>query len=190
MNSKKKGMKVLGPNCMKTIKGGVIIIQDIVIDGCFEESTLITTQAGPKMIKDLDMDQDQVWNPISQQWMAISRKTVSLIKGIAYIITTAKGSVTVTDNHPFMTLTEGLVQASELSEGDVLANGDAGDVIMDVTAFAIDDHMVVHNLVFENAGTEVQNHFVEANGVVSGVLFLQDKIQYKSSVALSTSALG
>lgn len=189
MNSKKKGMKVLDSRCLKTIKGG-IIIEDIIADGCFEETTLIKTNSGQKMIKELDLATDQVWNPINQKWMSLTRKTVTLIEGIVYTVTTNQGSVVVTDNHPFMLAGGEVLQACELNEGDLLDNGGSGDLITGVTASVIEDYMIVHNLVFAGAGVDNADHFVEANGVVSGVLYLQDKVQHRTPVSRSAVELG
>jgi len=42
--------------------------------------------------------------------------------------------------------------------------------------------------VFENATDEVNDHFVEANGVVSGVLFLQKKVIQQTEEAFASFA--
>jgi len=186
MMSNKKGIQSLNSKCMKTIQGGFIIITDDIGGSCFEETTMITTQNGQKMIKDLDMAMDQVWNPMNQKWMKISRKTVSLVKGMAYDIFTEAGQVTVTSNHPFMTIEGEVVQACELTEADSLANGDR---ITKIAAMVIEDYMIVHNLVFTDAGEANEDHFVEANGVVSGVLPLQDKINHRSPLSRAEKVL-
>lgn len=181
MNPSKKGKQALTCSQMKTITGGFIVIDDISTT-CFAEDTLIKTQTGEKMIKDLDLATDRVWNPMNRQWMKMSRKTVSLVEGMAYTIATTAGTVTVTANHPFMTTAGEILTASELNEGDLLADGSSGDLVTAVTAFVIEDYMIVHNLVFATTDADNANHFVEANGVVSGVLHLQDKVQHRTPI--------
>jgi len=165
MNSKKgklkpskKGMRTLKPDSIKSINAG------IVKTNSFEATTTIKTKTANKKIVDLDVTTDEVWNPINQQWMKIARKTNSQVSGIIYEITTNSGCVTVTSNHPFMKM-----------DGIILY-------------VAIEGTQVFHNLVFENATDAVNDHFVEANGVVSGVLFLQDKVtQLSKEMVIATA---
>jgi len=170
--TRKKAVKAISPKTLKSIGGGF----GIVFGNSFESTTLIKTKTGNKPIIDLNVDTDEVWNPVNQQWMKIARKTNSTVSGITYEITTNNGCVTVTANHPFMKMDGTILHASQLIEGDVIADGSSGDLVTKVAALAIEGTQVFHNLVFENATENVQDHFVEANGVVSGVLFLQDKV--------------
>ena len=178
-------MRKLDSSCMKSIKGGTIVIEDVIMGSCFEESTLIKTQDGLKMIKDLDLAKDQIWNPVSGQWMRMSRRTASIVEGTAYKIATASGEVTVTGNHPFALLNGQVVQASELKQGDLLAGG---EVVRNTSTFAIDGYMIVHNLVFTSKSTNWEDHMVEANGVVSGALYLQDSIEHRTAVEMPALA--
>lgn len=148
----------------------------MVVANSFESTTQIKTKTGNKQIIDLNEATDEVWNPVNQQWMKIARKTNSTVSDLIYEITTNCGSVTVTANHPFMKMDGTILHACQLAEGDLIDNGSTGDLVTKVAALAIEGTQVFHNLVFENATEDVQDHFVEANGVVSGVLFLQDKV--------------
>jgi len=91
--------------------------------------------------------------------------------------------VTVTDEHAFMLLNGEVVKANELSKGDLLANGASGDLITAIDDSQVEDYTIVYNLVFENTDDSNQNHFVEANGVVSGLLHLQEKIAHRVPVS-------
>jgi len=51
--------------------------------------------------------------------------------------------------------------------------------VTNVTTHKIEDYTVVHNMVFDTNEHGHDNHFVEANGVVSGVLHLQEKIAHR-----------
>ena len=185
MKSNQKGMRKLESSCMKSIKGGGIIIQDILIDGCFEESTQIRTHSGLKMIKDLDLATDKVWNPISKQFMGLSRRTTSIIEGIVLAITTSNGEVTVTSNHAFVLAGGQVVQAAELKAGDMLAGG---EMVSGVQTLDVEGYMLVHNLVFDNSSAIWQDHMVEANGVVSGALYLQDSIEHRTAADMPALA--
>jgi len=170
----KKGLKALNAESIKSINGGG---GTRILDfNSFDKTTIIKTKTGDRQIIDLNESTDEVWNPVNQQWMKIARKTNSTVTGIIYEITTKSGGVKVTSNHPFMKMDGTILHASQLTEGDVIDNGSSGDLITKVAALAIEGIQVFHNLVFENATEDVQDHFVEANGVVSGVLFLQDKV--------------
>jgi len=117
----------------------------------------------------------------------MARKTNSQVSGIIYEITTNSGCVTVTSNHPFMKMDGTILYASQLTEGDMIDNGGSGDLVTKVAALAIEGTQVFHNLVFENATDVVNDHFVEANGVVSGVLFLQDKVTQSIEDTIATT---
>lgn len=189
MNSNKKfknynkGMQPLNSNTLKSIAGGGKIVKV----NSFDATTLIKTKTGNKRITDLNIATDEVWNPINQQWMKIARKTNSEVSGIIYEITTNSGCVTVTSNHPFMKMDGTVLHASQLVEGDIIDKGNSGDLVTQVTAIAIEGTQTFHNLVFENATDAVKDHFVEANGVVSGVLFLQDKVTHPIQEAVAVS---
>ncbi len=175
-------MKKLNENCLKSIYGGPID-PFALIDGCFEEGTLVTTQNGQKEIEKLNLATDKIWNPISEQWMSLSRRTVTVAKGTMYTITTASGTVTTTDNHPFMLMSGEVVKASELNTGDLLATAESGDLITNIAINPIEDYILVYNLVYANVGEQKEDHFVEVNGVVSGVLFLQDQVAHRTPLA-------
>lgn len=176
-------MKKLNSNFLKTICGGCVLIPGEEIPAiCFAENTMITTKVGQKKISNLDLTKDQVWNPVNQKWMNLSRKTVTIHKGSLATISTSSGSVTVTTNHPFLTLSGELIQAGELKIGDILSNGDTGDIITNTSFVEIEDYVLVYNLVFDTLSEVEEDHLVEANGVVSGVLYLQDKIGYKTRI--------
>jgi len=180
----KKGLKTLKPDSIKSINGG----KEIVLANSFAATTLIKTKTGNKKIIDLDIAKDEVWNPINQQWMQIARKTNSVVSSLIYEITTNSGAVTVTSNHPFMKMDGMVLHAAQLTEGDVIDNGNSGDEVTKVTSLAIEGTQIFHNLIFANVTDEVNDHFVEANGLVSGVLFLQDKVMQPSKEALISFA--
>lgn len=164
---------------MRTIIGGPIRNtppERPLNSSCFHEETIIKTSNGAKMIKDIDLAADTIWNPVCKKWMGLSRRTVTLWQGDLCKIKTAENELITTDNHPFM-LTNGLVlKAKNLEVGDVLDNGNEGVVITAMETYTTQEYLIVHNLVFKKAGIENIAHFVEANGIPSGTLHLQDKI--------------
>jgi len=139
-----------------------------------------------KQIVDVDAT-DEVWNPINQQWMKITRKSSSITSGLICEITSQSGKLTVTTNHPFMKKDGNIVDARQLKAGDILENGETGDEVTQVAMIAIKGIQVFHNLVYDCSDTELNNHFVEANGVVSGVLSLQQVMQQVTQATVVTA---
>ncbi len=167
---------------MRTIIGGPTHqLRDPIPPGgagtsCFHEETMIVTNNGSKMIKNIDLTIDKIWNPINQKWMELSRKTVTLWQGEVCKIATSENELITTSNHPFMLKDGTVLKAENLEVGDVLDNGSEGIVIKAMQLNKVQEYVIVHNLVFKNAGTADCEHFVEANGIPSGILHLQDKV--------------
>lgn len=181
-------MKKLNVDALKTIFGGARETNDPRFPHCFAEDTHLTTNNGQKRIKDLDINKDRVWNPMNRQWMKVAKKRASIHKGNALTISTNRGTVVVTDSHAFMLLNGEVVKANELHKGDLLADGASGDMITNISPYKVKDYMIVHNLVFHTKNADHDaNHFVEANGVVAGLLYLQDKIAHRVPVHSETN---
>lgn len=147
--------------------------------GCFDSSTRIRlgNNQDEKAISELTSD-DTVWNPVLKKAFPI-RKMVRGPEKIPMIrITTAERSISVTRNHPMLT-PQGVIAAFELSESDkVKMDGDSWSSVTQVSEIPFEgEEPIVWNLELESASDDDDSHFVLANGMVTGDLFIQKKIE-------------
>lgn len=149
---------------------------EFVNPGCFDENTLITMADGSqKAIKYIRKD-DEIYNPVLKQ----AFKVKSVIAGgeekpmirIGY----NNLSVLVTYNHPFLT-DKGLKFAENLTQNDLILdqNGDFVEIETLETA-ELKVNQVVWNIELDAISDDPIYHMVEANGIVSGDLFLQNQL--------------
>ncbi len=125
---------------------------------------------------------DMVWNPKKLKAQMI-RKVIAGPEKWPLIEVKSEGhAVVVTGEHPFLTK-NGLKPAFKLSESDILVDGDKEIAIDSVTAQMREAGEVdpeVWN--FELVGSsENDDHYVLANGVMTGDLYLQNKLSGKST---------
>lgn len=149
--------------------------------GCFDSSTRIRlgNNRDEKAISELTSE-DRVWNPVLKRAFRI-RKMVRGGEKIPMIrIDTDGRSVNVTRNHPMLT-PRGVLAAFELSDRDqVMIDGDAWSGVVRVSEIPFEgEEPIVWNLELESSSDDDDSHFVLANGMVTGDLFIQKKIESK-----------
>lgn len=145
-------------------------------DGCFAEDTLIRLADGSeKEISQLAKG-DLVWNPVNLRAMAVKRMTVGPEKKPMSRVFVEGRAVDVTDGHPFMTQ-NGWKKTAELNVGDMVKSASgAFSPVTAITALPVGANLpTVYNLALE--GDAADDHYVLANGVVTGDLYIQEKLE-------------
>jgi hypothetical protein len=122
-------------------------------------------------------ERDQVWNPITRRSQSIARMTRGPENVPMFDIQIEGKTVRVTGTHPFPT-NEGPRAAFELQEGDRVrtAEGKSGVIQNIATVPAGEKAPMVWNLELA-AGEDLRDHYVLANGVVTGDLYIQTRLQ-------------
>ena len=147
--------------------------------GCFDPSTLITMADGShKKIDDIKLN-EHVLNPLTKSFGIVVRitKGPEAFNGMFEIGTNNGGLVLVTSKHPFLTRA-GLKQADELTKHDeIITTTGAFKKIDHITKRAPNDSQRVVNIALAGATLEAADHMVEADGIVAGDLFLQEKLE-------------
>ena len=148
--------------------------------GCFSSDTLIRTSWG----QDISISQlragDHVWNPITEKSQTIKRVIRGPEKHPLLEITVGEYQVNVTKNHPFLT-DRGLLTARELRLGDKIplsGSSQKWEKILSLKPVNPVDH-IVWNIELEG-GASASDHFLLADGVVTGDLYLQKSLTKKS----------
>lgn len=152
--------------------------------GCFAPDTLITMADGTKkQIQEIKLN-DRVKNPLTGLSAIVIRvsKGPEADKGMLEVGFKDGSKVLVTSKHPFMTR-QGLKQADELTDAD--------EIIVRSGAFRKVDHLVrrpvngnqtVVNIAVTGKTFEAADHMIEADGVIAGDLFLQEKLENLKSL--------
>lgn len=161
------------------------------LNGCFDPETMITMADGSKKkIKDIQFN-DHVKNPVTGKFGIVVRVTKGpeAGKGMYEVGFSNAGHVVVTSKHPFITAT-GTKTADELTVSDkIAAGGGQFKKITHLVKRSINKKQTVVNFALAGASTNDFDHLVEADGVVAGDLFLQEKLEnlkkLKDSVASS-----
>ncbi len=147
--------------------------------GCFTGDTKILLAGGiEKPISELSR-KDKVWNPIRKRAMSIKRMVVGPEKNPLVYITSSIGTVKVTKYHPFPTL-EGIKAAYRIRQGEIvyLYEGDRKREaqVSEVRFVQPETTPDVWNLELQGSD-EAEDHFLVADGVVTGDLLIQSKLQ-------------
>jgi hypothetical protein len=151
--------------------------------GCFSMTTKIKMADGSEKAIGLLSKGEKVLNPLTGK----SQEIVNLIEGpeadkAMYEIGYGSAKVTVTENHPFMT-SKGLRAAKNLKNGDLVIDEAGKFVALNVAnKLAVNPAQVVRNITLAGDNTE-KAHMVLADGIVTGDLYLQKKLEKKSNVA-------
>jgi Fe2+ transport system protein FeoA len=152
--------------------------------GCFAPETLITMADGSKkQIQEIKLN-DRVKNPLTGLSAIVIRvsKGPEADKSMLEVGFKDGSKVVVTSKHPFMTR-QGLKQADELTDAD--------EIIVRSGAFRKVDHLVrrpvngsqtVVNIAVTGKTFEAADHMIEADGVIAGDLFLQEKLENLKSL--------
>lgn len=157
--------------------------------GCFAEKTLITLGDGKsqKMIKDIRYS-DRVWNPLLKKAYPI-RKITRGPEAVPMISITASGKeLTVTGKHPFPTRS-GIKVAHNLEEGEEIQLGDGTwTAISSIESVPPGNRLpVVWNIEVDASNQDLSAHHLLANGVVTGDLYIQTRLESVESRTLKAS---
>ena len=152
--------------------------------GCFAPETLITMADGSrKPIVDIKIN-DAVRNPLNGTANLVSRVTrgPEVSKGMIEVGFEGGPVVLVTTKHPFITR-GGLKQANELSKTDeiIVKGGSFRKVDRLVKHVAKKDQQVV-NIAIAGPNFEASSHMLEADGVIAGDLFIQEKLENEKNL--------
>lgn len=159
--------------------------------GCFSPETLITMADGSKKkIDEINLN-DHVLNPVTKNYGIVVRVTKGpeASKGMYEVGFKGGSKVVVTSKHPFMTRS-GVKQAEELSMNDEIAvAGGAFKKISHLFKREANKSQRVVNFALASSSLNDKDHLVEADGIVAGDLFMQEKLEnlrnLKDSVASS-----
>ncbi len=149
--------------------------------GCFAFDTKIRMADGSDRSIQLLKDGDLIFNPLTHQKMPIKRiisgpEALTLLR-----IQTSKGEVRVTRQHPMLTK-QGLIAASLLKVGDEITDGlESFTLITAIEQEAEPPRLTVWNFEINTSSQEQRDHAVLANGIVTGDLYLQEKLAAKQS---------
>jgi hypothetical protein len=162
----------IAPSCARQLIGG-----RKGSCGCFEESTLIRMADGSERTASEIRQGDLLWNPKTQKNQYVKRVIAGPEKIPLYAVKIKDTTVRVTQGHPFLTPL-GLVQAKDLRAGDrIIDNGQENfveSVGPEVREAGTPDPTVWN---FELEGEHDDDHYVLANGIMTGDLYLQIKLQ-------------
>jgi hypothetical protein len=151
--------------------------------GCFDAATKIRMADGNDRRIDTVKVGDQVYNPLTGKNYPVTRITQGPEKRALLTVVTDEGSVQVTSKHPFL-LVDGIKTADALVVGDRIATapGRWGQVrSLRLSTEAPRDW--VWNLEIAPESTDPKDHALLANGVVTGDLWLQEKLAQDALLA-------
>lgn len=147
-------------------------------DGCFAEDTLIRMADGTERKVTELRKGDLVWNPVTSAPVKVLRLTVGPEeKPMLRFVVNGK-AVDVTTGHPFMTIS-GWKKAQDLRANDMVKSSFGSFAAVEsIAALPVGAELPnVYNLAVE--GSQDDDHFVLANGVVTGDLFIQERMGKK-----------
>ncbi|NBT57669.1 hypothetical protein EBT16_02680 [bacterium] len=142
--------------------------------GCFTADTEIQMANGQsKKVSELRENQF-IWNPHYQTGIRIKKIVKGPEKKPLYWVRVGEKSLTVTEDHPFLTET-GWVQAQALKPGQRLFGEGEGKTVSEVTKLKYKGPEDVWN--FELETDEPLGHVILANGIPTGDLTTQTRIK-------------
>ncbi len=148
-------------------------------DGCFDINTKIRMFSGEdKVITELKKG-DLVYNPKTQKPVKINYLTVGPEKEPMYYINVDNKTLKITKKHPFFTLS-GWKEAYLLNTNDLIFNTENKfSKIKSIEIQRSTEEVIVANLYLDNTSTNYDDHFVLANGIPTGDLFIQQELAKK-----------
>ncbi len=152
--------------------------------GCLAPDTLITLGDGvtQKRIDQLTQD-DKLWNPIEGRAYPILKMTRGPEKKPMYRLHVGREVIEATEFHPFITA-DGVKAASRLAAGELIKTEDWGRIDSIEVLPVPEEAPIVWNLELDTAGASEQSaHYIMANGVVTGDLAIQQRIQAGETIA-------
>ncbi|NBX18101.1 MAG: hypothetical protein EBR09_12130 [Proteobacteria bacterium] len=143
-------------------------------DGCFDELTKVRMADGTDRLMTELRKGDVVLNPVLGKPAKVAKLTIGPEKNPLVRVTVSGSVVRVTENHPFMTK-RGWVTAKTLKTGDTVLSANRKWESVAKTEQGAAGRIVV-NLALEGEGMNADEHYVLADGVVTGDLVIQNMI--------------
>jgi hypothetical protein len=159
--------------------------------GCFAPETKITMADGSlKRVEQISLN-DHVANPLTGGYGIVVRVTrgPEKSKGLYEVGFGKSDYVAVTSKHPFMTR-QGMRQADELKIGDEIAVKGGYRALTHVSRRPASDNQNVYNFAIATGKDGETAHMVEADGIVTGDLFLQERLETLRGLKDSVVELG
>jgi len=171
---------------------GTIVCGCKRLTGCFAPGTRILMHDGSEKLIDEIAVGDLVWNPVAKRAVRVQYVIEGAEENELLEIKLGDSSLTVSDKHPFPTL-GGYQQASlgsapgaeiemkqarDLRPGDVLrlADGSARP-ITSIRRRPMEEGQYVINILLDTPSMEAADHMVAANGVATGDLVMQSRLE-------------
>ncbi len=146
--------------------------------GCFVPKTQILMEPGKYVSIDQIRKGDRVLDPVTHSEIAVTRVIAGPEKEALYRFDLENSEVTVTNGHPMVTL-EGLKPAREVKLTDKLLLSDGKyHSLSKREIIAPEKNQQVWNIEIGNSSDKNQ-HMIEADGIVTGDLFLQNQLKTK-----------
>lgn len=160
----------LAPSCVRTL------INDRDGCGCFAADTKIMMGDRTERAASEIRVGDLVWNPKLERPQAVKRVVRGPELVPMFSLTIDGSKLLVTGGHPFLTQ-RGLQPAHKLAAGDRIMDGASVSVVEAVEVQPADkaNPPVVWNFELEG-GSSPSEHYVLANGVMTGDLYLQESL--------------
>jgi hypothetical protein len=144
--------------------------------GCFVTGTRLAMADGStKAIEDVKAG-DLVENPLNGQAVPVRYMRAGPEVGKLYVITTESGSVTVTAGHAMVTAS-GIRRADQLTKGELITTRAGVEPVLSLIMRESHGETVYNLAVGATASDDARAHAVLANGVVTGDLTLQERLE-------------
>jgi hypothetical protein len=151
--------------------------------GCFDGETRIRMADGRDEPVRRIRAGSMVFNPALRKGVRVRRVTAGPELVPMVELALGKGTLRVTRHHPVRTK-RGLLRAEEVRVGDALVTGAKRPVAVSaIRRPSLKVHEVVWNFELDVPGDRERDHLVLANGVVTGDLVLQRKLQARQGSA-------
>jgi len=144
--------------------------------GCFAEDTMI--RMADKSLKEVQKIQegDRIYNPVTRKSAEVKRTIAGPESDPLLKIYAGGSSVTVSTKHPFQTK-DGLKAAEDLNVDDeIIGHGGRYKKVSAIDTIMQDAKPTVYNFALVDSDGSNENHMVEADGFVTGDLFLQERV--------------
>lgn len=147
--------------------------------GCFHGGTSIRMADGELKPASAIVKGDLLWNPVTKKAVEVSRTSTGPEHLPLVKIITKDRELTVTTEHPILTKT-GLIAADLLTTDHFIMNS-AGSwqPITSIGSHVPKDTTIVYNFEISNHSKNPADHYVEADGIVSGDLYLQERLHHE-----------
>lgn len=142
--------------------------------GCLDPDSLITLRPGIAVPIRLLRAGHTVYNPVTRTLAKIRKVTKGPEKKVMWHLTAGTHDLKLTDNHPVMTA-DGEKLASDLTPNDKILIAGAWESVAKIIGFQPGANQEVWNIELD-ASDERDAHWLEANGIVVGDLWMQEQI--------------